>query len=481
MISARFIKSSLIYTVAGALPMASAIILMPFYGKYLSAELFGALSVYFAFSLLVQIIVTYSFDASLYINYHEYKDDPERLGRFISSAFNFILLVSVVVSTALALAGNYLFAAVFGDAGLTFFPFGALSLATAVFLALFKVNNSLLQTQSKPSEFLWTNLLSFSLVAGLTIIGLTAYPDTLWGPIGGKMIAAIGSAAWVLVSIYRQFGFHFRWSLLKTTFAFNHPSLLYQVQQWVINYYDRVLLLLLVSSSTVGYYDLAIKCLLAIDFLLTGLNASFHPKVLGLVHQQQVKTGTIKINRYYHGLAAVAILAVVACIFLFPPLIRLFFPEPYHAASAIVPLAAMVYLLRPVRLFMAMPYAAMKYSKPLPVIYLALAVVKIFLMYAWIPRWGVQGAIFATLFSYTLEVTILYFVIRPRFTFRLNSFKILWAPLMVAAFILVGELLTGTISSSIIHGGYVLVAVALLGWVYRNELKMYARSWWPKD
>ncbi|MFO0267060.1 MAG: hypothetical protein ACK51D_08950, partial [Cyclobacteriaceae bacterium] len=84
MISARFIKSSLIYTVAGALPMASAIILMPFYGKYLSAELFGALSVYFAFSLLVQIVVTYSFDASLYLNFHEYKHDPKLLATFIS-------------------------------------------------------------------------------------------------------------------------------------------------------------------------------------------------------------------------------------------------------------------------------------------------------------------------------------------------------------------------------------------------------------
>lgn len=480
MISARFIKSSLIYTVAGALPMASAIILMPFYGKYLSAELFGALSVYFAFSLLVQIVVTYSFDASLYLNFHEYKHDPKLLATFISSAFNFVLVVSGAVALLLALVGHSLFALVFTETELTFFPFGALSVVTAIFLALLKVNNSLLQTQSKPSQFLWLNLISFAMVAGFTIVGLVASPDTLWGPIGGKMIAAVASAGWVLFSIYRQFGFHFNWTLLRTTFSFNHPSLIYQIQQWVINYYDRVLLMLLASSATVGYYDLAIKCLLAIDFLLTGLNASFHPKVLGMVHQQSVKMSSVEINRYYHGLAGVAILAVVACIALFPPLIYFLFPESYHAAALLIPLAAVVYLLRPARLMMAMPFAALKYSKPLPIIYLALAAVKILLMYAWIPEWNVQGAMFATIVSYGVEVIVLFLVIRHRFSFRLNAFKLVWAPLIVGSVIVVGEKLVSGLPTWITHAGYAVVAIVLLFWVYRNELRVYGQRWWPK-
>ena len=147
--------------------MASAIILLPFYSK-LPVSIFGALAIYFSFSLLVQIIVTYSFDSSLYINFHEFKNDPKKLSSFISSAFLFILLISTVTGLILAFIGDWVFAHVFSKEEILFFPFGTLSVATGIFQALLKVNNSLLQTQEKPILFLWANLLSFSLIASLT-------------------------------------------------------------------------------------------------------------------------------------------------------------------------------------------------------------------------------------------------------------------------------------------------------------------------
>jgi O-antigen/teichoic acid export membrane protein len=83
-ISKTFIKSSIIYTVAGALPMASAIILLPFYGNNLPLAVYGELATYIAFSMLVQVLVTYSFDTSVYVYYHEYKNAPEKLSQFLS-------------------------------------------------------------------------------------------------------------------------------------------------------------------------------------------------------------------------------------------------------------------------------------------------------------------------------------------------------------------------------------------------------------
>ena len=65
MISKGFIRNSVIYTVAGMLPMASAVILLPFYLNYLPIEQYGQLALYLAFSMFVQIVATYSFDSSL--------------------------------------------------------------------------------------------------------------------------------------------------------------------------------------------------------------------------------------------------------------------------------------------------------------------------------------------------------------------------------------------------------------------------------
>src|SRR5688500_9954964 len=100
-ISKDFLKSSVIYTVAGSLPMVSAVLLLPFYSAYLSTSDFGALSIYLAFSLLIQYITTYSFDISLYIHFHEFKNEPKKLSSFVSSAFLLMLMIGGGVATVL--------------------------------------------------------------------------------------------------------------------------------------------------------------------------------------------------------------------------------------------------------------------------------------------------------------------------------------------------------------------------------------------
>lgn len=469
MISGRFIKHSFIYTVAGSLPMASAILLMPFYGHFLSTAVFGLLSVYFAVSLLVQIFVTYSFDASIYVYYHEHKHDEQKLATFISSVFIFILGVSVIVSVLLSLTGYWLFEFIFDKEDVSFYPFGILSVATGVLQAVFKVNNSLLQTSEKATQFLKTNLFSFSLIASLTIAGMFLFPDSLWGPIGGKLIGALISFSWVLYSIIKTYGIQFNWTLIKETFSFNHPSLIYQIQQWFINYYDRIIILMLLSKSTVGYYDLAAKCLLAIDFILAGLNTTFFPKVLTIVKEQEVKSSTIEINRYYHGLTAVAMLLVAASIFVFPYLIDFFFAKSYLPAISLIPLLAILYLIRPLRLYLAMPFAAIKYSKPLPLIYLAVAILKISLLFYLIPMIGIEGAVLATIISSIVEIILLYAFINKKFKIKMNANKLLWSPFMLIAMIVTLRFIN-FIPEMISYLLLFVITLILLLFVYRKEL-----------
>jgi O-antigen/teichoic acid export membrane protein len=453
------------------MPMASAIILLPFYSK-LPVEVFGALSIYFSFSLLVQILVAYSFDASFYINYHEFKNEPTKLAAFISSAFILILMVSLGSGLVLSILGNWIFSMVFTRQEILFYPFGLLSVATGIFQALQKVNNSLLQTQQKPTLFFWSNLLSFSMIAGFTIIGLYLFPESLWGPIGGRLVAMVISAAWVLYLIFQRFGFHFDWELLKTTLPFNNTSLIYQVQQWFINFFDRPFILLFLPLATLGVYDLALKCLMAIEFIISGLNSTIHPKALGMMAAQEKMGSTIEINRYYHGLTAMAMLLVASSIFVFPWIIKIFFARPgYHEAIPLLPFLAIIYLFRCLRLLVAAPYSALKYSKPLPIIYLIVLLIKLGAMYLLVEQFGIYGIIASTVVSNVIEILILYLVIRKKFAFRINIAKMIMAPLSLAIMILVFEPIFGMQYGNWLHGFYMLIAGGMLGWVYRNEIK----------
>ncbi len=474
-ISRSFIKGSLIYTIAGALPMASALLLMPFYMASLSTADFGVLSIFLVFSLLVQLLVTYSYDTSLYIHYHEFKSDQNKLSSFISSAFVLMLLIAVGIALISLLTGDFVFNWAFSEKGISFFPYGWVALCGGVFQALVKVHSNLLQSREKPETFLWSNLMITLGIVVFTVAGLQLFPGTLWGPLGGRAMALFFGAIWVLVRIAKEFGFHFNFQLLKGNFNFNFYAFAYQLQQWVINYFDRPLMFLFLSSAMVGEYDFAIKCLIGIEFLINGLQNSFFPKVVKEVMTQTVKGSTATINRYYHGLIAVTMLLVCAAILIVPVIIEwlsdLFNKAEYKESIELIPYIAVLYLFRSVRLFFGYPYSILKYTKPLPVIYFMAALVKVGCLLLFIQQFDIKGVIMASVLSQLIEMIMLHQFIKKHFVFEFNSFKVIWAPLLLLLIIIVFESVLPVNWLDITHLMYCVVCLILLGWVYKNELK----------
>lgn len=447
---------------------------MPFYVAYLSTELFGALAIYLALSMLVQIVVTYSFDTSLYVHYHDLKTDKEKLARFISSCFIFMLLLGAGVAGIAALTGDFVFTTVFTNQSLTFFPYGMLSVITGAFQALFKVNTSLLQSREQPTRFFWSNLVNFLLIAILTIAGLKYFPNSLVGPVGARTVAAIVSGAGALIRIYGEFGARFNYPLLRSTFGFNAYSFIYQLQLWAVNYFDRILMVFFLPLARVGVYDFAFKCMLVVEFAMNGLFNSFYPKVIGKVAQQEKKGTTIEINRYFHGLTAAAVLVVAGCILLFPVILGFFeIKSGYPEALVLIPFIGLIYLLKPLRLYVAMPYSLLKYTKPLPVYYLVVTAVKITIMILTVPVFELYGVIMASAGALLVEILLLYFGSRSRFAFNyMNMYKLIAVPVVFGLVILLIESLQLTISQHVIHTGYAAVGLLLLLWVYRNEFRL---------
>jgi O-antigen/teichoic acid export membrane protein len=470
-ISKGFIKSSLIYTLAGTLPMASAIILLPFYVTHLSITLNGELSIYLAFSLLVQIFVTYSFDSSLYIHYHEFKKDQRKLSVFVSSAFIFMIILSMVAGVLLTLAGDLIFNLVLKKKGVSFYPFGLAAVGTGVFQGIFKVFSSLMQTRQRPEVYFWSNIVLFGLIAGLTIVGLQLYPGSLIGPVWGRFAATACLGLWALYRVFYEFGFSFDFQWLRSSFGFNNYTFIYQLELWVVNYFDRLLMTLYLSLADVGAYDFAWKCLLVLDFIFGGLYNSFYPKVIGLITDQKEKMSTPVINRYYHGLTAVIMLLVTGSILAVPVFGELgFLKREYVEALDYAPYVALVYLIRPMRYYFGMPYGVLKYTKPLPVIYLVVSAIKIGLMVLGIPRFGVWAVIGASMVSGLVEVTLLRVVVGHRFVFQYNVFKIVVAPLLLGFVMLILEVWAPW-NKFLLHAFYFVFCAGMLVWFYRRELK----------
>jgi O-antigen/teichoic acid export membrane protein len=472
-ISTSFLKSSFIYTVAGSLPVASALILLPFYSANLLTSDFGALSVYLSFTLLIQYVTTYSFDISLYIHFHEFRNEPKKLSSFVSSAFILMLMIGAAVATVLTIGGDILFKLIFSEKSISFYPYGLLASATGIFQALFKVHSNFVQSRERPDIFLWSNVISFFFIVVFTIIGLYFFPQSLAGPVGGRFIAGILMGIWALARIFGEFGVHFNYPLLRSSFSFNLYTFIYQLLQWVINYFDRILLLFYISLSTIGIYDFGVKCLLVIEFVLNGLHNSFYPKVVSAIMGQAEKKSTPEINRYYHGFTAVIMVIICLCILAFPWAIETFVSrKEYHSVTAYLPYLSLIYIFRAIRLYFAVPYGILKHSKPLPAIYIVVSALKVAGIILLVAYYGIYGIVIASVASAVLEILLLKYVIRQKFVFRFNFYKIVGAPLLLFLMIVILEPLYGTTSPYLLHSFYLVACVGMLWWIYRNDLKL---------
>jgi O-antigen/teichoic acid export membrane protein len=469
MITRRFIKSSIIYSIAGALPMASAVILLPFYQNQLTIDQFGILSLYLAFAILIQIITTASFDASLYLHFHDFKNNLKELHRFISSAFITVLLVSAAVTVATIVIGPWVFAFWLPEDA-SFYPYGIMAMATGIFQSVVKVNNSRLQSEQRPMDYLIVNCSNFGFTVLFTVLGLHFYPSTLVGPIGGRMLAFLFTGSWILTSVFRQFGMIWDRTLLHSTLRYNAYQFLYQLQQWIIGYADRFIMVILVATADLGVYDFTIKCLLILDFVIAAVYNSFFPKVLSLASDQERKGTTPEINRYFHGLTSIVLILISFSIVTLPELLA--FTKPEYAVSAyFIPWLALIYVMRPIRYYFSLPYNILKESKPLPIIFLLVSIAKLGLSVLLIRDYSIFGALTATLVGTLLETILMGTWMRHRFSFIFNWKKILLAPALFMIMVLVLEPLAHPYSFWI-HVIYFITTVLLLAWLYRKEVPL---------
>jgi len=472
LISRGFIKKSLIYTVAGALPMASALLLLPFYIAYLPTDVYGALSICLTIAIFIQVVVTYSFDTSLFIHYHEFKHDRQKLSVYISSVFLFIAIFGFCVAVMLSLVGGLAYDLIFPGSTISFYPYGFMAVAIGVFQAIFKVYCNLLQTREKPTTFLLANVFVFTIIAVGTIVGLEYSPATLTGPLGSRVLAGGCAAVWAMTMIVIEFGVHFKSPWQLTSSSFNAYTFIYQLQQWAINYLDNFLIMLFLPLSSVGIYDFAKKCLVPVELMMNGLNASINPRVVSIMSGQEQKQSSPEVNRYYYGFVAVIALLVCLSILVIPFGLQFFLQNSdYTNAIQYIPYVALVYLFKVTRLYFVVPFAVLKQMKTLTILSFIITIVKVGLMVVLMMEWHLYGLIFSSFVAYALEIVILRLNLQKWYFLKFNYVKLFLVPFVIFAMILLLESFVSHSNAWMLHSAYALGCMVLLFIAYRNELK----------
>ena len=430
MISKSFIKSSLLFTLGGALPMVAGILLLPFYTNYLSDTLYTQVLFYISISMLFQILFSFSIENYFGIKFTKLAEQKAEQKRFTGTVSVLLLLIGAVVMGLACVFGPALFSAIYRtELGMDFWPWGFISVLTGFFNSYFKAASICLIYLKKPGTFLISNLVNFFVTVLISVGGLFLFPDSLFGPMYGRLISGfviflIGLGVFRLNSIWvfdREF--------IKDLFRFCIPYVFYVISGWVLMQVDRYILQAYIPNTELNAYDLLLKCFYGIEFIQNSLSAVIYPKVYEIWAKQKTKGTTPESNRYFNVLTAINIIQLIVFCIAIPWVYRLFVNNPaFFQSESYIGILATGYALRSILSFYLAGILFTGNVMVLLRIFGLSALLQILLTWPASHYYGLNGAILAGLITKVIQVLLCIWLAAKAFHYEYNVYKILVLP-----------------------------------------------------
>lgn len=478
MISKSFIKSSVTYTVIGALPFASSILLLPFYGNknLLSTDDFGLLAIFIILSELARILFSFSAESFLGNTYIHYRSDKKNEKKFLGTSFLFLMFYGSLFTFILSIAGNLLFGLFYPAKSIEFMPYGLISVITGFFNGVFKAYTSHLIFREKPKPYFWSNILHFTLIIVVSVGGLYLFPLSLAGPIWGRFTGAIATFIWATVFFVRHGNLSWDRNIFKHLVRYSAPIYFHNILYWIISNIDRYIILGLLNQSSVAVFDFAIKITLAIEFLQNGLSAAILPKVFELWKNKNNESyGSIEVNKYFHVFTLINLTLIPLYLILIPYLVPVVVNNSdLYQSFPLLPLLFAGMVARIWYYVLVAPVYYFQKTTILPKVFVVTAVFQITATYLMVNLNGVNGAVVANFITKILQVSLMFFFVKGFYQFRANKAKLLYYPLTIIVLLILATLLVGQYSAIVVYSLIFIFSVAFAFHTYRKEISI---SW----
>ncbi|MGE0078084.1 MAG: lipopolysaccharide biosynthesis protein [Bacteroidales bacterium] len=476
MISKSFLKSSFIYTVVGSLPLASSILLLPFYGNssLLSTSDFGLLAIYIILSELARVLFTFSADNFLGINFIHHNTSKENIQKFIGTSAVFLLIYGFGVTLLFSFLGDFIFDFAYPGKTIHYLPFGLLSALTGLFNGIFKAYSTLMIYREKPTPFFWSNIFNFIVTVLISVSGLYLFPQSLIGPIWGRFISAFAVFVWAIIYFYSESKFKFDKTILKRLLDYSAPLYIYSILYWIVSNIDRYFILGILSEKEVAIFDFAIKMTLVIEFLQNGLSSAITPKVFKIwKNNNDEPKGNIDINKYFHVFALINI-ACLPLLYISIPLIvpHIINNSDLYSSFNLLPILFAGMISRIWYYYLITPVFYFKKTRILPIVFTFTAIFQIVCTFFLIKEDGINGAVWANFFTKLVQVALLFLFVRKFYSFFVNYKKFILYPIIYMLILIIYEVFFKQINIYYINIAHISV-LAVFGYVFfRNEIQI---------
>lgn len=475
---AGVLKHAGIYGLGSVGIRVAGLLLVPLYTYNLRPAEYGVIEYLDLTAVAIGMLFSLGLANAIYRYYYDAPAGPER-NRVVSTALLPVLGVSFAVAAALILCAPWLARDLFHDPRFTrylrilFLGFG--------FNMVAEFGMTYLAVRLRSALYSTINVVKFVAGALLNVWFLVGLHWGVEGILVSNLITNVALGAVLLAHVIRASGIAFDGSLLRKMVAYGYPLVLVQLSLFGINFADRFFLQASAGFTQVGIYALAYKFGIMLNTLVV---ASFfqvwNAKSFEIANDPTAPEFYARVFRYFSlGLLT----AGVGMSLVIVDVIRLVAPPSYGQAARLVPLIVVAYVLNGIGSYFELGLKLENRTPLLGAIFAGTCALCLGLYAVLIPRWGMFGAVLATVIAFAVKAVWVYVTAE-----RAHPIRFRFAPLAMPA--LLAVLIWGAralmpsmpLPASVAAGlALFLVYVALIGVIGLHREERLAVSAWVRS
>ena len=426
-------KHGIIFGLGSTLHAAISFLLIPVYTTHLLTSEYGILGLITITGSILTTIFALGVNFGLFRSYYEY-DDAEERREVISTAFFLIVINCIVLFIFGLFFSKYLSILIFGNTVYEIY-FLIITIISA-FTILNSIPFVIFRVRKKSIQYV-TFQISFFIIGIISIIYLVVVKD--WGVLGvlvGNLIMGTVSCLTLYFYIRKEIVLKFLKHEAKKMLQYGLPLIPANLSAFVFNSCDRYFLNYYSTLHEVGLYTLGYSFGMIITVLFASPLAMIWPAMFLSVKDHsnarafysRALTFTIFIGSFL--LLAISLLS--------KEVLHIFADKAYWGAYTVIPIIALTYTIWALPKILNVAMSLKRKTQASAIIYLLGAIINIGLNFAWIPKYGMIGAAYATLATFVIIVAMLFF-----YNQRLMEVKYEWNRISKIGMVVTVIFLTG--------------------------------------
>ncbi|SPD75004.1 putative Polysaccharide biosynthesis protein [uncultured Desulfobacterium sp.] len=394
---------SLIYGLGNALNRVVALLLLPIYTRFLTPHDYGIKELVGLSTDVIGILLSTAISGAIYRFYFEYQDEKDR-NEVISSAIitigSFGLLTLTILSFATKTMARYIL-----DSPELYYYF-LISFASVWFNSLNDIGYNYLRANHQSLKYVVFSLVKLTSNIGMNIYFICFLKIGVLGILISTLITSILMFLVMNVPLSIKTGMRFSATKIKEMLRFGLPMIPGQFGAFLVNISDRFFIKGYCSVADAGLYSLGYRFgTLPANFISEPFNQVWQPRRFEIYKEDNSEKIFGKIFTYFLTFMLFAGLIIAM---LTKDILMIISDSTFWQAYKIVPIIVLATIIFTFHYHLNMGILISKKTKYLAYINLSNGIFVLILNFLLIPKYGVFGATYATLFAFIYKIALTY-------------------------------------------------------------------------